>query len=208
MKWYIVLLYLYFVGVRAQGSRVAEKRAGVTENAVWRYWTVGLQKILFSCSFWLIENIKSYFLQVFKVRAHQVKSCSNPLCRQITLAYVQVAWWVTRTCCSDTSKRQITLCVQENFCNNLCLRNKLQKHNQTESVPLFAVTKFCCRDEDFHKNYPVHAKRFVAAMCHCDMLLQLYWPLPVRLPVLCFMILIVQKSVNIKVIMICPGCKI
>ena len=109
MKWYTVLLYFYFVGIRAQGSRVAEKRAGVTENAVWRYWTVGLQNILFSCSFWLIENIKSYFLQVFEVRAHQVKSCSNPLWQQITLACVQVAWWVTRTCCSDTSKRQITL---------------------------------------------------------------------------------------------------
>ena len=165
MKWYTVLLYLYVVGIRAHGSRVAEKRAGVTENAVWRYWTVGLQNILFSCSFWLIENIKSYFLQVFKVRAHQVKSCSNPLCRQITLAYiyVQVAWWVTGTCCSDTSKRQVTLCVQENFCNNLSATS-CKKNNQTESVQLFAVTKFCCRDKDFHKKLSSTCK----AIYSCD----------------------------------------
>ena len=36
-----------------------------------------------------------------------------------------------------------------------------------------AATKFCCRDNDFHKNSQVHTKRFVAAMCRSDMLLQL-----------------------------------
>ena len=36
-----------------------------------------------------------------------------------------------------------------------------------------AATKFHCRDKDFHKISPVHTKRFVAAMCRHDMLLQL-----------------------------------
>ena len=166
-------MYFYFVGIRAQGSRVAEKRAGVTENAVWRYWTVGLQNILLSCSFWLIENIKCYYLHVFKVRAHQVKSCSNLPWRQITLACVQVAWRVARTCCSDTLQWQITLCVYRRiFVIIFVSAASCKKHNQTEFVQLFAVTKFCCRDKDFHKNYPVHAKWFTAAMCCWDMLLQ------------------------------------
>ena len=30
---------------------------------------------------------------------------------------------------------------------------------------LFAATKFCCSDKDFHKNSPVHSKRFVATTC-------------------------------------------
>ena len=40
-------------------------------------------------------------------------------------------------------------------------------------VRLVAVTKFCCRDKDFHKISPVHTKRFVAATCRRNMLLQL-----------------------------------
>ena len=38
---------------------------------------------------------------------------------------------------------------------------------------LVAVTKFCCGDKDFHKNSPVHTKRFVAATCRLTLLLQL-----------------------------------
>ena len=36
-----------------------------------------------------------------------------------------------------------------------------------------AATKFCCGDKDFHKNSPVHTKRFVAATCRLTLLLQL-----------------------------------
>ena len=35
-----------------------------------------------------------------------------------------------------------------------------EKSNQTEFVGLVAGTKFCCRDKDFDKNYPVHTTRF------------------------------------------------
>ena len=52
-----------------------------------------------------------------------------------------------------------------------CRSNMLQ--NQTEFVRLVAATKFCCRDKDFHKISAVHTKRFVAAMCRRNMLLQL-----------------------------------
>ena len=48
-----------------------------------------------------------------------------------------------------------------------------KKTNKTESVRLVVVTKFCCSDKDFHKNSPVHTKRFVAAMCCLTVLLQL-----------------------------------
>lgn len=63
VQCYTVLFYFDIVGIRAQSSRVAEKRAGVAENAVWRYWTVGFQNILFPSLFWLMENIKLYYLQ-------------------------------------------------------------------------------------------------------------------------------------------------
>ena len=48
----------------------------------------------------------------------------------------------------------------------------------------------------------------VVETCCYNMSPSVYWPLPVQLPILCYMILIVQKSVNIKVLMICLGCKI
>ena len=38
---------------------------------------------------------------------------------------------------------------------------------------LVAATKLCCGDKDFHKNSPVHTKRFVAATCRLTLLLQL-----------------------------------
>ena len=54
-----------------------------------------------------------------------------------------------------------------------CRSNMLQKFNQTEFVQIVAATKFCCKDKYFHKNSPVHTKRFVAAMCRRDMFVQL-----------------------------------
>ena len=62
-----------------------------------------------------------------------------------------------------------SLSLQQNFVAATCCK----KSNQTESVRLVAVTKFCCRDKDFHKISAVHTKRFVAAMCRRNMLLQL-----------------------------------
>ena len=51
-----------------------------------------------------------------------------------------------------------------------CRCNKSQKNIY---VRLVAATKFCCSDKDFHKRSPVHTKRFLAAKCRRDMLLQL-----------------------------------
>ena len=48
-----------------------------------------------------------------------------------------------------------------------------RKSNQFEFVRLVAATKLCCSDKDFHKNSPVHTKRFVAATCRRDALQRL-----------------------------------
>ena len=58
---------------------------------------------------------------------------------------------------------------QQNFIAETCRK----KSNQTEFLRLIAVTKFCCGDNDFPKNSPVHTERFVAAMCRRNVLLQL-----------------------------------
>ena len=52
-----------------------------------------------------------------------------------------------------------SLSLQQNF----VAATSRKKSNQTEIVRLVAATKFCCSDKDFHKNSPVHTKRFVAA---------------------------------------------
>ena len=62
-----------------------------------------------------------------------------------------------------------SLSLQQNFVAATCCK----KSNLTEFVRLVGATKFCCRDKDFHKISPVHTKRFVAAVCRRNMLLQL-----------------------------------
>ena len=53
-----------------------------------------------------------------------VTSCNNSSRRQITPC-VQVGRLVAATRWGDTSQRQIASCVQEKFCENLCLRNRI-----------------------------------------------------------------------------------
>ena len=65
-----------------------------------------------------------------------------------------------------------SLSLQQNFVAATCCK----KSNQTEFVQPFMAITFCCRDKDFHKNSPVLTKQFVAAMCHRNMLLQLFVP--------------------------------
>ena len=48
---------------------------------------------------------------------------------------------------------------------NLIAATCRKKSNQTEFLRLTAAAKFRCRDKDFHKNSPVHTKRYVAATC-------------------------------------------
>ena len=80
---------------------------------------------------------------------------------------------VAATCRGDTLQRQIASCVLENFCENLCRRHKSHRF----SLIWFFAT--CCSDQTllrrqrFHKNSPVHTKRFVAATCRLTFLLQL-----------------------------------
>ena len=82
---------------------------------------------------------------------------------------------VAATRCSDKSLRVNwrnlwkSLSLQQNF---------VAATSRTDSVwfdflRLVAATKFCCGDKDFHKNSPVHTKRFVAATCRFTLLLQL-----------------------------------
>ena len=124
-----------------------------------------------------------------------MKSCSNTPRWQITLARVQVAWLVGATCCSDTSQRQITLCVQENFCKNLCLHNKLQKiiirlnlcnflrrqNSVAEKKIFIKIIQYAWRDL---------LLQFVVATCWYNVSPSVYWPLPVQIPVLCYMTLL------------------
>ena len=106
-------------------------------------------------------------------------SCSNKSRRQITPC-VQVGQLVAAIRCSDASQWQIASCVLENFFENLCLCNRIlsqQQVTQILSALIFlqrvAATNLFCRDKDFHKNSPAHAKQFVIATCHRNVLLQL-----------------------------------
>ena len=67
--------------------------------------------------------------------------------------------------CSHTAKRS----DNTNF-NLFVAAISRRKSNQFEFVRLVAATKFCCSDNDFDLNSPVHTKRFVAATCRCDLL--------------------------------------
>ena len=74
--------------------------------------------------------------------------------------------------CSHTAKRS----DNTNF-NLFVAAISRRKSNQFEFVRLVAATKFCCSDNDFDLNSPVHTKRFVAATCCSDMSPRVYRPL-------------------------------
>ena len=93
--------------------------------------------------------------------------------RQITPCE-QVRRLVEATCSNDTSQRQIASSVNGEFFVKITLQHNFvaatccKKSNQTEFMRVVAATKFHCRDKHFHKISPVHTKRFVAAICRCD----------------------------------------
>ena len=115
-----------------------------------------------------------------KVGTHQATSCSNTSRRQITPC-VQVGWLVAATRWGDPSQRQIASCVLENFCENLCLRNRilslqqvaknqirlnlcdlLRRQNSVAATKIF--TKFSTTHEAICRcNVSL---RHVAATCH------------------------------------------
>jgi len=82
---------------------------------------------------------------------------------------------VTATRCSDKSLRVYWRIFVKIF---VAATEFVAATRRTDSVwfdflQFVAATKFCCRDKDFHKNSPVHTKRFVAATCRLTLLLQL-----------------------------------
>ena len=95
-----------------------------------------------------------------KVGTHLATSCSNTLQRHVAATNPLV--WTEKFLWKSLS-------LQQNFVAATCCK----KSNQTEFVRLVAATKFYCRDKDFHQISPVHTKRFVAAICRRNMLLQL-----------------------------------
>ena len=95
----------------------------------------------------------------FKVGTHLATSCSNTLQRHVAAT--------NRFVCAGEFLWK-SLSPQHNFVTT----TSRKKSNQTEFVRLVAATKLCCRDKDFHKKFPVHTKRFVAATCRRNVLLQ------------------------------------
>ena len=82
---------------------------------------------------------------------------------------------VAATCCSDKSLRMYWRIFVKIF---VAATEFVAATSRTDSVwfdflRLVAATKFCCGDKYFHKNSPVHTKRFVAATCRHTLLLQL-----------------------------------
>ena len=88
------------------------------------------------------------------------------------------------TSCSNTLRRHVAttnrlVCTGEFLRKSFSLQQSfVAATSRTNSVwfdflRLVVVTKLCCGDKDFHKNSPAHTKRFVAATCRCNVLLQL-----------------------------------
>ena len=90
----------------------------------------------------------------------QATSCSNKVRRHVAAK--------NRFVCAGEFLWKISLSPQQNFVAS----KSRKKSNQPESLRLVAATKFCC-SKRFSQNSPVHTKRFVAATCLHDMLLQL-----------------------------------
>ena len=112
------------------------------------------------------------------VGTHSATSCSNKARRQITPC-VEV-----RRLCSNTLRRHVAttnrfVCTGEFLRKSFSLQQSfVAATSRTNSVwfdflRLVVVTKLCCGDKDFHKNCPAHTKRFAAATCRCNVLLQL-----------------------------------
>ena len=101
------------------------------------------------------------------------------LYRSWALRSVHTRRHVAATCRGDTLQRQSLRVNWRNLWKSLSLQqNFVAATSRTDSVwfdflRLVAATKFCCGDKDFHKNSPVHTKRFVAATCRLTLLLQL-----------------------------------
>ena len=124
--------------------------------------------------------------QLIKVGTHWATSCSNESRRKITPC-VQVRRLVAATSYGDTSQRQLALCVQENFGENLCLCNRVLSQQQVAQILSDLI--FC--DLLQRQNYVAEIKIFtkilqhtrsdlslrrVAATCCCNLSPSVYRP--------------------------------
>ena len=126
-------------------------------------------------------------IALLKVGTHWATSYSNESRRKITPC-VQVRRLVAATSNGDASQRQIALCVQENFGENLCLCNRV--FSQQQVAQILSDLIFC--DLLQRQNYVAETKIFtkilqhspsdlslrrVAATCCCNLSPSVYRPL-------------------------------
>ena len=97
-------------------------------------------------------------------------SCSNTS-RRLIIPCEQVGLIVAATRWGDTSQRQIASCVQEKFCENLCLRNRIFfcRCNKSQKIKSDWICATCCGDKILlqqqrfsQKSYSTHE-----AICRC-----------------------------------------
>ena len=90
--------------------------------------------------------------------------CSTLACITGPLRSVHTWRQVAATRCSDTSQQQIASCVLENFCENLCLRNKSQKIKSDRICATCCCEKTLLQRQRFSPNFSCTHK----AICRCD----------------------------------------
>ena len=90
--------------------------------------------------------------------------CSTLACVTGPLRSVHTWRQVAATRCSDTSQQQIASCVLENFCENLCLRNKSQKIKSDRICATCCCEKTLLQRQRFSPNFSCTHK----AICRCD----------------------------------------
>ena len=87
---------------------------------------------------------------------------------------VQVRRLVAATRYGDMSQRQIASCVQENFCENLCLCNRVLSQQQVAQMGLIWFFATCCSDKIMLRRQRFSQKFSSTheAICRCDVSLQ------------------------------------
>ena len=105
--------------------------------------------------------------QLIKVGTHWATSCSNELRRKITPC-VQVRRLVAATSYGDTSQREIALCVQEKFGENLCLCNRVLSQQQVAQILSDLIFCDLLRRQRFSQKFSSTHE----AICCCDVSLQ------------------------------------
>ena len=119
---------------------------------------------------WLIAAIVFGLCFIYTGAVSEATSCCNTSRRQITPC-VQVGGLVAATRWGDTLQRQIASCVLENFCEISVSATEFGRCNKSQKIKSYWICATCCgdkffgSDKDFRKNSTVHTKRFVAATC-------------------------------------------